>query len=325
MCFIIKSINSLINTLKPDCKDSKVEPKNDLKNEKHINEKPTENKIPEKVESNLSKTDDVIISESKNRFSSEQSLQEVLSGNKKIKKGDSGSDVKLIQGSLSDLGFYAGDKVDGKFGAQTEIAIKNFQDNRGIKKTGIIDKETMTELNKTALPVGKKLWDKGVLEEMYNSSDDKKLIPSNTVGDTKKRARVVVDLSEHRLFLYDKDNNIKKVYSVATGKGGWADGRGGKTHSGIKVVDSKNSDPSKVASQLWPETKGKAFGTKLLGLSFINPETGKRTNSGEELHGTFARNSIGTDASHGCMRMQNEDIEEVFKELRVGDLVKIQD
>lgn len=255
---------------------------------------------------------------SQNRFSTNQSLQNILSNNNVLKKGASGDDVKVVQEALNDLGFYTGDKIDGKFGKQVEIGIKNFQDNRGIKPTGVLDRETMEQLNKVAPANGKKIWDKDV-------DKDEKIVPSNTIGNTNKRAKIVVDLSEHRLFLYDKDNNIKKVYSVATGRDGWADGRGGKTQAGIKFVDSKNSDPSKVANQLWPETKGKAFGTKLLGLTFIDPVTGKKKNSGEELHGTYARNSIGTDASHGCMRMQNEDIEEVFQELKVGDLVKIQD
>ncbi len=276
-----------------------------------------------KETNNLS--EDLVNIPNKSRFSSNQSLQDVLQGEKTLKKGSSGQDVKIIQESLSDLGFYVGDKIDGKFGAQLQVAIKNFQDNRGLKTTGIVDKETMEALNKVATPSGKKLWEQGVLNSLLETTKDEKIVPSNTIGDTKKRAKIVIDLSEHRLFLYDNNNNIKKVYSVASGKDGWADGRGGKTHLGIKFVDSKNSDPSKVASKLWPETKGKAFGTKLLGLTFIDPKTNKKTNSGEELHGTYARNSIGTDASHGCMRMQNEDIEEIFSEVKVGDLIKVQD
>lgn len=258
------------------------------------------------------------------RFEENDSLNEVFQARKTLKKGASGEDVKLIQNSLKDMGFYVGDKIDGKYTTQTATAVKNFQDNRGLKQTGIIDKTTMEELNKVCPPTGKTLWDAGVLEQITQTTKDEKIVPSNVVAGN-KRAKIVVDLSEHRLFLFDDNNNVKKVYSVATGKGGWADKRGGKTKAGIKVIDSKIKDPSGMARELWPETKGKAFGTRMLALSFINPVTGRKTNSGEELHGTFARNSVGTDASHGCMRMENEDIEEVFSQVKAGDLVKVQD
>lgn len=261
---------------------------------------------------------------SKSRFTQNENLQAVMDGRTYITKGMSGDGVKLVQEALKDLGFYPGDKADGKFGNQTTIAIKNFQDNRGLKQTGVIDKTTLNELNKVAPPPGKKIWDKGVIEGIFEETKDTKIAPSNVVGEN-KRAKIVVDLSEHRLFLYNDDNSVKKVYSVASGKGGWADGRGNKTKTGTKIINYKMADPTSVANQLWPETKGKAFGTKLLDLQFIDLKTGKKTLSGEELHGTYTRNSIGTDASHGCMRMQNEDIEEVFKAVKQGDLVQIQD
>ncbi|MFN4149795.1 MAG: L,D-transpeptidase family protein, partial [Candidatus Sericytochromatia bacterium] len=230
-------------------------------------------------------------------------FKSLIEGSKTLKTGSKGSDVQVIQETLKDMGFYIGDIADGKFGQKTSIAITNFQSSRKLPETGIVDKATLQELINVAPPKGKKLWEAEL--------KDKNIIPSNDIGNGKK-AKVVIDLSEHRLFLYNSDNTIRKVYSVASGKGGWADGRGGETQPGIKVVNSKNNDPTEVSKKLWPETQGKAFGTRLLDLSWIDPKTGKLKPSGEELHGTYSSNSIGTNASHGCMRMTNEDIEEVF-------------
>ena len=239
----------------------------------------------------------------------------LIEGSKTLKTGSKGSDVQVIQETLGDMGFYIGDTADGKFGPKTALAIKNFQSSRKLPETGIVDKSTLQELINVAPPKGKKLWEAEI--------KDKNIIPSNDIGNGKK-AKVVIDLSEHRLFLYNSDNTIRKVYSVASGKGGWADGRGGETQEGIKVINSKNNDPTEVSKKLWPETQGRAFGTRLLDLSWIDPKTGKLKASGEELHGTYARDSVGTNASHGCMRMLNEDIEEVFELLKKGDLVKVQ-
>ena len=111
---------------------------------------------------------------SKSRFTQNENLQAVMDGRTYITKGMSGDGVKLVQEALKDLGFYPGDKADGKFGNQTTIAIKNFQDNRGLKQTGVIDKNTLNELNKVAPPPNKKIWDKGVIEGIFEETKDTK-------------------------------------------------------------------------------------------------------------------------------------------------------
>ena len=44
---------------------------------------------------------------------------------------------------------------------------------------------------------------------------------------------------------------------------------------------------------------------------------------GYGIHGTNAPGSIGKAASHGCIRMKQRDLEELFKLVRVGDTVSI--
>lgn len=41
------------------------------------------------------------------------------------------------------------------------------------------------------------------------------------------------------------------------------------------------------------------------------------------IHGTNQPDSIGRRASHGCIRMKNEDVAELFARVRVGDAVEI--
>jgi Uncharacterized protein conserved in bacteria len=41
------------------------------------------------------------------------------------------------------------------------------------------------------------------------------------------------------------------------------------------------------------------------------------------IHGTHAEDCIGSPASHGCIRMRNDDILELFAHARVGEQVRI--
>lgn len=62
-----------------------------------------------------------------------------------------------------------------------------------------------------------------------------------------------------------------------------------------------------------PAGKNNPVGTRWLGLS----------HKGYGIHGTNVPKSIGHAASHGCIRLRNEDIERLFTMLRVGDVVEI--
>jgi hypothetical protein len=41
------------------------------------------------------------------------------------------------------------------------------------------------------------------------------------------------------------------------------------------------------------------------------------------IHGTNVPGSIGRKASHGCIRMRNRDVEELFDLVLVGDMVEL--
>jgi lipoprotein-anchoring transpeptidase ErfK/SrfK len=62
-----------------------------------------------------------------------------------------------------------------------------------------------------------------------------------------------------------------------------------------------------------PAGRGNPVGTRWVGLS----------RKGYGIHGTNAPKSIGRAASHGCIRLRNRDMEQLFGMLHVGDVVKI--
>jgi lipoprotein-anchoring transpeptidase ErfK/SrfK len=239
------------------------------------------------------------------RFSSHSRLSE-LSEDKALTKGEEGTHIEAVQQALLDMGFAIEAGPTGALYNQTLRALNNFRASAGLDARQDLDLETLQMLDQLAPPPGKTL-----SEHPTASFPQAQFING-------KPARVIVKLDEHRLFLYGPDGSPTKVYPVATGK------RSMPTDPGLKIVNYKYDDPSPVAWQLWPESKGKAFGTKMLDLKWYNAETGEITTSDEEIHGTFARQSIGTDASSGCVRLYNEDVEALYSQLTKGDLVVFQ-
>lgn len=62
-----------------------------------------------------------------------------------------------------------------------------------------------------------------------------------------------------------------------------------------------------------PAGKNNPIGTRWIGLS----------KKGYGIHGTNVPRSVGRAASHGCIRLRNSDVEQLFSMVRVGDRVEI--
>ena len=218
-------------------------------------------------------------------------------------KGEEGPHIQAVQRALLDMGFAIDAGATGGLYNQTLQALNNFRHSVDLQAREDLDSTTLQLLDKLAPPPGK------TLSEHPTAS-----FPSAPVINGKP-ARVLVKIEEHRLFFYGPDGTPQNVYPVATGK------RSKPTDPGVKVVNYKYDDPTHVARQLWPESGGKAFGTRMIDLKWYNPETGEVTSSDEEIHGTYVGQSIGTDASSGCVRMYNRDVEQLYGRLGKGDLV----
>ncbi len=233
---------------------------------------------------------------------------EVYTGNL-IKKGEKSERVRVIQQAFLDLGFAVPGGADGVAGTNFETAVKNFQaGQKGLDRDGVLGGATLDRLKAVAPAPGKKAWqDPALPRDAY--------VQPRKIGD--RYARMIISTSQHRLFLYRQNGSLEHIYPVASG----ADGS--PTHTGTKIVADRVDDPSGIAWKLWPESGGKAFGTRLFDLEWYDPATGAVTNSGEELHGTYVRDSLGKNASHGCMRMYNEDVEALYGVVRRGDRVLV--
>lgn len=116
----------------------------------------------------------------------------------------------------------------------------------------------------------------------------------------------------------------EKTYKCAIGSKGYA------TPAGLHYVRGKARNPSwKMPDSEWvaPEDRGRV----IPGDDPRNPlkevfiSLGGRPEDGIGFHGTDALDSIGTAASHGCLRMRPGDALDLYRRIAPGTLVFIYD
>jgi len=119
--------------------------------------------------------------------------------------------------------------------------------------------------------------------------------------------KIIVSIPDRRLALIE-DGHVKKVCSVAVGKDSTP------SPSGSFHVVNRVSQPTYYHNgKVIPSGPVNPLGTRWIGLS----------EHGYGIHGTNAPSSIGKAASHGCIRMAREDLEQLFELVRAGDAVEI--
>ena len=121
---------------------------------------------------------------------------------------------------------------------------------------------------------------------------------------------IVVDKSQNILFLKRNDSVIK-TYVVSTGKDN-------STPVGkFKITNEKLINPTwfKTGAVVLPDSPENILGTRWMGLDI----------KGYGIHGNRNINEIGKQVTQGCVRMRNEDVEELYDIVPPGTEVIIVD
>lgn len=118
--------------------------------------------------------------------------------------------------------------------------------------------------------------------------------------------RIRVDISQRRLQLI-RNGQVVKTYRVAVGAPAYP------TPTGKFTIIQKQKDPAWFPpNSPWakglgpiPPGPGNPLGTRWIGTSA----------DAIGIHGTYAEYSIGSAASHGCIRMKIKDVEELYEQV----------
>ena len=124
--------------------------------------------------------------------------------------------------------------------------------------------------------------------------------------------RLEIDLSERIVYLY-QEGELTESYPVAVGKPGW------ETPLGEYHVMSMLQNPGwthPLTGEVIPPGPDNPLGERWIafwtdGNNYIG------------FHGTPNRESIGRAASHGCVRMFNEDVRELYEMVQPGTTVVV--
>jgi lipoprotein-anchoring transpeptidase ErfK/SrfK len=119
--------------------------------------------------------------------------------------------------------------------------------------------------------------------------------------------RLIVNIPARKIALVE-NGKVLKIYSVAVGKKS-TPSPSGSFHIASHVVNPTYSHAGKVVGP----GPANPVGTRWMSIGY----------KGYGIHGTNHPESVGHAASHGCIRMRNHDVEELFPMVRVGDEVDL--
>ena len=137
------------------------------------------------------------------------------------------------------------------------------------------------------------------------------MMSSAAVAQTQASAEVkrvvLVSIPDRKLAVIE-NGAVVKTYAVAVGK------TSTPSPTGTFEIKLRLENPTyyKPGTVIEPGLQN-PLGTRWIGLS----------QKGYGIHGTNEPKSIGKAASHGCIRMAKADLEEIFKIVKVGDVVEI--
>lgn len=154
-------------------------------------------------------------------------------------------------------------------------------------------------------------------ESELPASDDSQIKPLYQVDPFRVQEQPLhleISLSRRRVGVF-KGKSLIKSYPIAVGRPGW------ETPIGTYQVRQMLRNPTWIH----PLKKGIAIPggdpENPLGQFWIGFWTDGKNWIG--FHGTPNPKSVGTAASHGCIRMYNKDVEELFKKVSLGTEVKV--
>ncbi len=176
----------------------------------------------------------------------------------------------------------------------------------------ITDTDVLYEIEPgdSLLKIAKKFGTTVELIKASNGLEGDMIMANSKLKVSKERYKILVDKSQNRLTLLAADNEIVKVYPVSTGENN-------STPLGTFKIINRIADPVwyTQGAVVPAESPDNILGSRWLGLS----------EPGYGIHGTTKPDSVGTQATRGCVRMLNHDVEELYAIVAVGTEVTIID
>jgi len=147
-----------------------------------------------------------------------------------------------------------------------------------------------------------------------SSSIDQSSLPVESILEpiAESAVELVVDLGDRKLYVYTA-GELTTSYPIAIGRAGW------ETPTGEFSVIRMQANPHwehPFQDIVIPPGEQNPLGSRWIGFWTDGVNT-------VGFHGTPNRESVGRPASHGCVRMYDEDVIALFEQVEVGTLVRV--
>lgn len=213
---------------------------------------------------------------------------------KKLQRGATGNQVKLVQQRLKDLGFFDG-PISGNYMNQTQAAVKKFQEYNGIKVDGI---------------TGENTWD-----AMFNLDD---VVPVNATPRPAPPPTyaITVDVANQVVNVYGLDENKEHTVLVrqmicSTGT------KGAPSDVGDWVLNGR-----KARWCYFPKWGSHAqYWTRINSSIAFHSVIYKSVDTMDL--STKSYRALGSRASHGCIRLLVHDAKWIYDNVEEGTVVTI--
>jgi lipoprotein-anchoring transpeptidase ErfK/SrfK len=146
--------------------------------------------------------------------------------------------------------------------------------------------------------------------------------------------QIYIHVPSQTLDLLAEDGSVERRYAISTSRFGLGTEPGsyrtppGNFRVGEKIGDG--AQPGEIFVGRQPTGQCGAVDdpedrvqTRILWLEGADPENANTRERYIYIHGTNAEFELGTPASHGCVRMSNLDVIDLFDRVLVGTAVKI--
>lgn len=147
---------------------------------------------------------------------------------------------------------------------------------------------------------------------------------------------IIVSSQTQKTYLVKENGDIIKSYISSTAKNGLGNQSGSlKTPTGtLKIEEKIGANAEKMTKFVGLQVTGKSqlvtkdiknddITSRVLTLSGMDKENSNTASRNIYFHGTNEEFLLGTPASHGCIRLGNDDIIEMFNLVKSGTLVQI--
>lgn len=225
-----------------------------------------------------------------------------------LKLGDSGEKVIELQTKLNKFGYKL--TTDGKFGASTDFAVRNFQQKVNILSDGIAGQETLNRLDSTPVQ------DPYIFKPLKNKNTSSQAISSTSSYETFINSKdcpsntdyfIYTNLSQHVVYVFTGSNHNWKLinsFSCSSGKSSTPTIKG---HFTLGTRGSSFTTDNGLVCKWYTQISGNYLFHSIL----------------YDKNGNVVDSRLGENISHGCIRLATSNAKYLYDNIPSGTAIWI--